>query len=98
VSSIEQTSISITGWSKTIEESSNATIPCAALEALKQQPVSVLLLTSDGILSVSATRREYRSHSQNNDRLFVSGSQDCKHSYKHPHNEASGEGTIKVPW
>src|SRR5512135_2878438 len=95
MSFIERINISIMGWNKTIVGSNNGTIPCAALERSKQQHVFVAPLTNYGTISVSATRREDGSHSQNNDRLFANDLLSCRHAYKQPRSETGEEMDVQ---
>jgi hypothetical protein len=81
-SSIGRGNISIIGWSKIIEGSNSATIPCVALEHLKLQHVFAVLLTNYEIISVIGELWEKRSRFPNNDELFLIGLQPCKLCYK----------------
>jgi hypothetical protein len=65
--------ISIIVESKTIEGSSNGSIPCMASDVSTQLPVSVVPLTHCGTISVLAPPWESRSHAQNSTELSLIG-------------------------
>jgi hypothetical protein len=53
--------------------SNSGIIPCMALEALTQQPVSAVLLMNDATIFVLAPPWENQPHSQSNDALSLIG-------------------------